>query len=359
VRLRHLLPLAVLCVTAAAGPAVARADTEPNNALVQAEGPISGGSAIAGALSTRADHDWYVLYVQGQQQLHVSSTRSSNAGNCAYVQLTDGDGEHVSSDYTTGPGTNRFFIEVSNGNSGCPVTVNYSFQIDPGAAVVTGPASRPAEQTGEPNESGAQTAGPLQGGTPYAGTIDTSNDEDWFYFYTASGQHPVDLAVTGPALDDCSVYVTLYGDESDEEITFIGQGQDYVHHYRFTSQDAARYRIQVTSSNGCVPAHWQLELDPAESITTSAPVVSTPPPSNPDPGPGTPSSGGRGGGGPSHACIVARGRVKRDLKAQRTLRRQLAHAHSRRRRASLKRRLKVVRRDLHRAVGQRRLHCNG
>jgi hypothetical protein len=360
VRSRRLPLLAVLCLIASFGPAaVARADTEPNNALVQAEGPISGGTSYSGSLATRDDKDWYVFYVQGQQQLHVSSTTSASDGDCGETRVADTDGKgDMPSDFTTPPGMTRYFVEVWNSETGCPNTVSYSFQIDPGSAVVTGPATQPAQETGEPNESGVQTAGPLQGGVPYSGSIDTSNDQDWFYFYTAPGQHQVDLAITGPALDGCQdVYVTLYPAEGDDEITFFGQSRDNVNHYRFTSEDAAMYRLRVVSRDKCTPAHWQLEVGPADSISTSPPPVhQTPEPPSGGGGGGGGGAGG-GGGGPSHACIVARGRVKRDLKAQRTLRRQLSHAHSHRRRASLKRRLKIVRRDLHRAVGQRRLHC--
>jgi hypothetical protein len=53
---------------------------------------------------------------------------------------------------------------------------------------------------------------------------------------------------------------------------------------------------------------------------------------------------------------LACARVRRDRRAQAKLKRQLRHAHGRRRR-SIKRRLHVVRHDLHVAVGRRRLHC--
>ncbi len=345
--LRRLLFIALLCL--ALGPAAAaRADSEPNNALVQAEGPIAGGTDISGSLPTGQDEDWYVLYIKDQQQVHL--TYSSDPG-CTDFTLRDTDGNGLSDDYTSPPGTNRFFVQVAKRFSDCDPST-YKFRIDPGAAVVSGPAMPKPEATGEPNESNLQAAGPLQGGVAYAGSLDTANDQDWFYFYTPGGAHQLDLSATGPALDSCGVSLTLTTAGGDQ-IGYATPDSNYVNHITFTSADAATYLVHAEHaySDDCVPAHWQFEIDPADSVTTSAPGDSGQPPVEPTPNPPTSS-------GPSHSCIVARGRVKRDLKAQRTLKRQLSHAHSSARRASLRRRLKVVRRDLHRAIGQRRLHCN-
>jgi hypothetical protein len=342
VPLRRLLFPAVLCIAALAPAAVAQADTEPNNALVQAEGPISGGVTVAGSLGAPDDEDWYVFYVQGQQQIHLTSTPDKTNTNCGNVYLTDTDGQSVADDFTTPPGTNRYFARVSNFSSYCQNT-SYTFKLNPAAALVSGPATKQAQPTGEPNETKDQPAGPLEGGVPYSGSLDTSNDEDWFYFYTAPGAHPVDVAVTGPALDGCNVYYTVYGPGGDE----IGSGvqdSNRVSHVTFTAPDAARYLVQMYHSNDCIPAHWQLEIGPADSLTSSPPGSDTPiPTSNP-----TPST--------SAACSNARARVNRDLRNQRSLKRQIRHAHGSSRRR-LARRLRQVRRDLHVAVGNRRLHC--
>jgi hypothetical protein len=343
--LRRLLFIALLCL--AFGPvAAARADSEPNNALVQAEGPIAGGTDISGSLPTGQDDDWYVLYIKDQQQVHF--TYSSDPG-CTDFVLRDTNGSSLSDDYTSPPGTNRFFVQVEKRFSDCDPST-YKFRIDPGAAVVTGPAMPKPEATGEPNESNLQAAGPLQGGIAYAGSLDTSNDQDWFYFYTPGGTHQLDLAVTGPALDDCSLSVALTTAGGDE-IGSASSDSNSINHITFTSTQAAMYLVHAEHgfSSDCVPAHWQFEIDPADSVTTSAPGESSPPPPDTTPNP-PPASG------PSHACRVARARVRHDLNAQRKLKRQLGHAHGTRRR-SLVRRLKAVRRDQHRAVGQRRLHC--
>lgn len=59
---------------------------------------------------------------------------------------------------------------------------------------------------------------------------------------------------------------------------------------------------------------------------------------------------------PSHACIVARAHVKWDLQARTTLRRQLRHATGAYR-ASIVRRLGVVRHDLKRDRRRRARAC--
>ncbi len=349
--LRRLLCPAVLCLAAVGVPAAtALADTEPNDALVQAEGPISGGTDIKGTLGTRDDVDWYVFYVQGQQQIHLTSSAKSAGSYCGAVSLYDTDGSGVSDDFTTPPGTNRYFAQVSDESSFCPTSTNYTFKVDPGGAVVSGPSIQRAQGTGEPNETADQPAGPLSQGTPYSGSIDTSNDEDWFFFYTAPGTHPVDLAVTGPALDNCSVYASLKGPNGDE-IQSVNQDSNSVSHIKFTSQLAGRYLIQMTGSSYCIPAHWQFELDSPDpgAVTTTAPGDSTTPVDTTTTDT-TPSSG------PSTACRNARARVRKDLKTQRSVKRQLRHAHGAKRRR-LGRKLNRVRKDLHRAVGRRRLDC--
>lgn len=61
----------------------------------------------------------------------------------------------------------------------------------PTASVASGPY--------EPNDNINQAAGPLAGGTSYSGAFETTNDEDWFVFYTV-GQVQMDIAVTNTAL---------------------------------------------------------------------------------------------------------------------------------------------------------------
>src|SRR5687768_11986240 len=85
--------LALALVLGAPGTAVA--DLEPNNALVQAEGPVAGGVGITGTITNSADEDWYVFYVQGQQQMHLTLTSTGARGeaNCARASVLDTDGD--------------------------------------------------------------------------------------------------------------------------------------------------------------------------------------------------------------------------------------------------------------------------
>jgi hypothetical protein len=336
------MTLAVLCVALLAPATAAAADVEPNNALVQAEGPAQGGTAIAGTIGSPDDVDWYVFYVQGQQQLHVTGSASPYP-ECDGVRLHDTNGGNVPDNYTTAPGRSRFFISVEGQEeSGCDDVSSYSFRLDPGAAIVDGPSIDDAQATGEPNESASQPAGPLQGGVAYAGSLDTSNDEDWFYFFTPSGAHQVDLSAAGPALDNCEWRLEVIG--AGDDISYASPFTNRIDHITFTASDAARYLVRVSHKfdENCIPAHWQFQIDPAESVTTADPFGVDPVPVDP---------------GSSGACRRARARVRRDRKSERSLKRKLRHAHGAKRRR-LKRKLSRVRHDLHVAVGQRRLYCS-
>lgn len=330
-----------------AGAAVASADVEPNDVISQAEGPIAGGVAVTGTFGAPDDFDYYVFYVQGQQQIHLQQTMPDGC----IATLLDTDGGTLPDDFTTPTGTNRYFVVVGRRYDFNDCTgASYSFRIDPASAVVAGPAiDRSFVQTGEPNESPAQAIGPLAGGVNYRGSIDTNNDQDWFSFFVAPGVHQVDISVTDPLNEgNCSAWVAL-GSSPDfyGPLSASGDWATYGH-VRTTLSGPASY--QLSASTSCTFGSWQFRIDPPDALT---PTLETPPP------PPAPAPPPKPKPHVSHACKVARSRVHAWSRRVHTLTVQLHHAHGAHSRHVLRVYLKAARRHLASAVAQRRGRCPG
>src|SRR4051794_8810004 len=105
--------LALALSLALAAPALA--DTEANDVISQAEGPVGGGTPITGTIGTPDDVDYYVFYAASQQQLHVTvDDLTSPDSGCLEHSLYDTEGSPLPDDYTTASGTNRYFIALSD-----------------------------------------------------------------------------------------------------------------------------------------------------------------------------------------------------------------------------------------------------
>jgi hypothetical protein len=287
--LGKLLVVAMCVFAALAAPTLAIADTEPNNGITEAEGPLAGGVTYTGAVANSTDLDTYVFYVNGQQQLDIKVADTSGASECLNARFGDTNNHSLASrggmregqsqefKYTTPPGVNRYYLELSGGCSG---ETKYSFTIEPAAAIVGGAATIPPTPTGEPNENAEQAFGPLLGGVPYTGELQTQNDEDWFKFYTAPGIHQFDVAVT--RLSGCEADVLLQSPVKNEN-----KGLDAVtdewRHFTETSQTAGVYYLEV--SEGCVGTSYEFVIEPPEALTTLAPPPPPPPPAAPAPAP--------------------------------------------------------------------------
>jgi len=281
-----------------AGPAFA--DVEPNNYLYQAEGPI--GASVSGSISTSNDQDWYVLYVASQAQLQFKVVRLS--GSCSIDAFLRNDfGASVRSltvasskvestaTYTTPAGTNRFFLQIAPEYSGCQGQ-GYRVEFGPTTAVVPGAAMPVAQPFNpEPNETSAQSAGPLQADVTYRSTIDTSNDVDYFWFY-ADGAFS--LETTGE--DTCDVEVDLYeadGADAGDWLRGTTAELNEVHTVSVTPSGFTKYYLRL--SEACVGAAARFRLSPASAIKQEPPPPPPPlvtPPTNPAPAvaPATPGS---------------------------------------------------------------------
>jgi hypothetical protein len=347
---RRIGIIAAALVALLIGAPAASADVEPNNGIVQPEGPIAGGVAYTGALASDNDDDWYVFYVASQTQLDISFTTPGSSSCSTYATFRDSDGDDIdyasaspnATDhvlYTTPVGVHRYFLVVDSGCAGA----TYSFSLDPAAAIVPGLGATPAQPTSEPNENAGQAFGPFAGGTPYAGSVDTQNDQDWFYFY-AAGVTPFDLAVTRTT-GGCTPYVSLYRDNSENDsIDSVSPQENTTAHIVYTPT-AGKYVIGVTAS--CAGASYRLQLDPAAAISLLAP----PPPAPPAP-PSPPVARA-----PTGRCTRARAGVVRWRGAIRRTRAKLQVVETRRARRHLRRKLGAQRRTFRRAKDRVTIYC--
>jgi hypothetical protein len=330
-----------LCVAAPS----ALADVEPNNGIVQPEGPIAGGAAYTGTLASDNDADWYVFYAASQTQLDIALTSTGPCSVGATFRTSDGQEideayalsnttDHVL--YTTPVGTTRYLLVLDYGCAGA----TYSFRVDPAAGVVAGPGVLPAQPTSEPNENDGQAFGPLAGGTSYAASIDTQNDQDWFYFY-AAGVTPFDLAITR-LTGGCTPSLSLYRDSGQtQSIDGAYPSENTTDHIVYTPT-AGKYVIGVSAT--CAGASYRLQLDPASAISLLAPAVT--------PAPAPPVASG-----PSTRCTRARAGVRRWRGAIRRTRAKLRLVETRRARRLLHSKLAAQRRTLKRAKDRATIYC--
>jgi hypothetical protein len=283
----HGRVIAALLLTLVAGlgyAGTARADVEPNNVISYAEGPING-SVYIGNISTPDDVDFYVLYMNSQQQIHLDSDilSTGKTSDCLDIELLDTNGRALTSDYTTPVGVNRFFIRVSPDDwySDC-APFQYRFQITPAAAFTTGLAlDKTLIPTLEPNETPGQAVGPLGANINYVGAKETENDEDWFFFWVPSGTHQVEISTTAPA-SSCGSYIRLYTDSLDSSADSAYAGQSSFSRISQTLTGPAKYYISATTDDCALGQRWQLRIESQTGISMVDPTPPPPPPTPPE-----------------------------------------------------------------------------
>jgi hypothetical protein len=268
------LSLAVALVLAGSVPAYA--DVEPNNGVWQAEGPLVN-SVVRGSVPVRDDGDndvdTYLFYIQGPTRLSLARTVGSH--ECRLF-LTNADGRPLLSDtdaslftdgYAVPGGTHRFFVRVENqGFCGS----SYEFRIQPAGALVSGPPMPAGEPTAEPNESSRRPWGPLSPSTWYAGSIETSNDEDWFLLYTRPGVHQLDVSVLGKRSASCyfsDASVELRSSRNHLSSARLG---DAISHMRHTVRGARRLLVRIygVEGGGC---GYLVSAGPPGAVTVTPP----------------------------------------------------------------------------------------
>lgn len=198
----------------------------------------------------------------------------------------------------------------------------------------------------EPNDSSVQATGPLMGGITYSAALETSNDEDWFYFYTA-GQVQLDVALTKADAGYGTVAASLLDTNGQEVGSAYAGDSGETDHVLTTAPTAARYLVQVRHYAGINtdPKSYQLRIDPPGALTATPP---RPPAANPvEP---TPS-------GPSAACSAARSERKRAAARVRALKSRLIGTRSRRAKRRLRRSLVRAQRALQSARSNVAAEC--
>jgi hypothetical protein len=252
---------------------VASADTEPNNGIAEAEGPVSGGVNYSGTIDTGNDIDTYVFYVSGEVPLSVHVASASN--RCLNVTLGDTDNgtlqsatlfekevEGANLTYTTTAGVNRFYLQFESCDE---ATGAYSFSISPGAAIVSGPGALAQNPVPGLHEYPAQAFGPLAANTAYTDTLLTSNDQNWLTFFTPLAEETVDVEATTLSGDECSLYVNK---------EYLRMAWDRWNHDRFTSASSAQYFL---STEKCMGTSWEVIVK-AASLAPGVQTQAAPPP---------------------------------------------------------------------------------
>jgi hypothetical protein len=268
----------VVLAMAALLPALAAADVEPNNSVIDPEGPLLLGTHDQhGTLSASDRDDWYVLYVEGVQQLHLRVPQTF-APVCWSATLTNADGQPIASDYTSPPGTTRFFVHVSTPLNACSSGESYSFGIEPGAALVAGPGKLPVKGTREPNETLAEAGGPLAPGSWYFSTLETVNDHDWLQFYARPGAGQVDVEVVTYGGDDaCHGHVLSLTGPRGTALRTRSQTRGAIEHLTVNARRGAHLFVHSfgLADGGCVGASAVVQVGPQDAIMSRAEARAT------------------------------------------------------------------------------------
>lgn len=192
----------------------------------------------------------------------------------------------------------------------------------------------------EPNDNISQPFGPLLGGTFYTAALETSNDQDWYRFYT-SGQRQFDIAAS---LFDCppneagerncaNLYVQLLDANGNEvDNGFVAPPGQETQHITHTSPGRREYLLHVSGDQGNV---YRLRVDPADALTSARPPA--------------PGANGR--------CASVRRARSRAATRVRRARRALRRATTRRSRARGRSHLRRRNRELKRARRRVALNC--
>lgn len=132
-------------------------------------------------------------------------------------------------------------------------------------SMLTGAFAATAGAAGEyePNDTILTTYGPLLGGTPYIGTIETENDTDWFRFYL--GQR-VQFDLSAISVTPEGGFTLRLDDGNGHRIRHLHFGSDKVIEHILLTLPAGKYLIEI---EGRLGAQYRFQLDPAEALVSS------------------------------------------------------------------------------------------
>jgi hypothetical protein len=291
-RARLTLTIAFVVTAALAPAAHAATEAEPNDDIAHPNGPMAPGVVYEGAFQRVNDHDRFVLYATGSQE--VDLTIDPVGGETCLsksmdVRWLDANGHKIngtSIEYSNAlprhiplrpAGPTRYYVLLSDD---CDAG-RYTLQAGPAGAVTTsspaaagqpGPNPVPAP---EPNDTLVGAWGPLAGGVSYGGRLDSTADADWYVLYTSPGQ-ALDVAVTkvGPGCSTTLDAKLLDADgDSDRSASPISDETAHM----LIPASALPARHYVTVYHDCAGNVYQLWAGPASALSTSSPLLATQP----------------------------------------------------------------------------------
>jgi hypothetical protein len=265
------------------GAGIAQAETEPNDEIMQAEGPM-GAQTYTGEIQTEQDEDWYWFQLGGQQQITLQLKDLSSPGceSITHFSFRDQMGYEIEQFSPWGSGeaeyhyttslTGGIYYVVAYGGPGA-AGCSYSFSINPSSAYATPAPALPVVGVPEPNEFKSQAYGPLMAGTEYSGALTTDNDVDQMYFYLR-GHHTVEAEVTQGSCGleyggGMQIEITPNGEEAYDEYT---EGTNTRKSFGITNEGGPKiFYMQLTGSE----CRWRVSLSPAESLLAALPTPKT------------------------------------------------------------------------------------
>lgn len=268
-----LLAVAWALVAAAA----AGADLEPNDNIVEAEGPVTA-QAYQGIIDTPQDQDWYWVQLDSQQQIAVTFDVT---GECQaeYVLRPDSGTAGLITrgvtsaifPYTTPIGGAIYYLVFQQPEDGfCEGESDprpaYSFSITPASAFASPSPKPPVVVPPEPDDVPAQAFGPLLGGKAYSGTIETTNDREYLYFYARSNRKATLQLTAACSSGEADVSAKPVSSNQVEAPGLDAESNERQTAALDTGSRAERYVYEIGGSTGCT---WQVELAPADAFPLS------------------------------------------------------------------------------------------
>lgn len=361
--MRRLMPIiaSVLWLLVVCGPA--HAEAEPNDTILDAQGPVLSAGPWSGTIAAGGDTDMYLLYVSGPAQLDIDFTMTSGSCGLATLRTADfgypaaslqasvGQSGHLTTDTLTG--TSSWLLQIDGDGVKCAGDYQFAVTVV-GGALVGGPAFTPSTMVSALADDEDTGFGPLVSDINYGGVLKGDDDENWLYFTTAPGVHEIDVQVASAG---CDLWWSIEDhdpssaeDNVDNHLVWANTVDELTF-----SSPAKSTRYDIDLSNSCVPLTW--------TVRVSAPGALLSPPLSPTQqgGAGNSSATGQGntpvGTGGDTSCDRARHVLATAKRRLETARHALLIGRTQAIRHAAARRLRAARRSYRIARRRVRIRC--
>jgi hypothetical protein len=287
-RMRSTTALVAAVMVACLGlTAVARADVEPNDNIVEAEGPLSS-QVYSGTLQTEQDTDWYWLSLGSQKQVTITASYASSECNTRMelavinwwgkelatvvptIPRNPITEEKIASDtatatvpLTTEPGIDAYYLKAFADTAyGSQIGCHYSFSVGPASAFQE--RYVPAPVVTIPSTARSQDRAMLMHGqVDYQGETTGQQSPVWLSFVSKANAE-VQFELT----DFCGsghVQASL-----DNGVEWDYQHVEAVENGRadtesFSQEMTGFYYVSIVGPKGC---GFQAEIEPAKALVT-------------------------------------------------------------------------------------------